>query len=123
MKELIIIGFGGFVGAILRYLVSGWIQNLSNSQFPFGTLTVNSIGCFIIGFLAGIFQHAIISPELRMFITIGFLGAFTTFSTFSYETMMLLKSGVPWEAFINIIVSFTMGLILVYLGYSLGQTI
>jgi CrcB protein len=123
MKELIIVGFGGFVGAISRYFVSGWFQNISNSQFPFGTLAVNGIGSLIIGFLAGIFQHAIISPEMRLFITIGFLGAFTTFSTFSYETVMLLKSGVPWEAFLNIIVSLTLGLLLVYLGYALGQAI
>lgn len=123
MKELIIVGFGGFVGAISRYLVSGWVQNLSNSQFPFGTLAVNSIGSLIIGLLAGIFQHAIIPPEIRLFATIGLLGAFTTFSTFSYETMMLVRSGVPWEALLNIIVSLVLGLILVYLGFVLGQAV
>lgn len=123
MKELIVVGFGGLVGTISRYLVAGWVQNGSNSHFPFGTLAVNSIGSFVIGLLAGIFQHAIISPEVRLFVFIGLLGAFTTFSTFSYETMMLLRSGVVWEAFLNMIVSFFLGLLLVVLGYTLGQAI
>ena len=123
MKELIIVGLGGFVGAVSRYLVAGWVQNFSNSHFPFGTLMVNGIGSFMIGLLAGIFQHAIISPQMRLFVFIGLLGAFTTFSTFSYETMMLLRSGVIWEAFLNIIVSLILGLLLVFLGYALGQAV
>lgn len=123
MKELIVVGLGGCVGAISRYLVAGWVQNLSNSHFPFGTLMVNSIGSFVIGLLAGISQHAVISPQMRLFLFIGLLGAFTTFSTFSYETMMLLRSGVIWEAFLNMIVSLILGLLLVYLGYAVGQAV
>lgn len=123
MKELLIVGLGGFVGAVSRYLAAGWVQNLSNSHFPFGTMAVNGIGSFVIGLLAGISQHAIISPQMRLFVFIGLLGAFTTFSTFSYETMMLLRSGVIWEAFLNIIVSLILGLLLVVLGYALGQVI
>jgi CrcB protein len=123
MKELIVVGLGGFVGAISRYLVAGWVQNLSNSHFPFGTLMVNSIGSFVIGLLAGIFQHAVISPQMRLFVFIGLLGAFTTFSTFSYETLMLLRSGAAWEAFLNMIASLILGLLSVYLGYALGQAV
>ena len=123
MKELIVVGLGGCVGAISRYLVAGWVQNLSNSHFPFGTLMVNSIGSFVIGLLAGISQHAVISPQMRLFLFIGLIGAFTTFSTFSNETMMLLRSGVVWEAFLNIIVSLILGLLLVYLGYAVGQAV
>jgi CrcB protein len=123
MKELIVVGFGGFVGAICRYAVSGWAQKLSNSHFPFGTLAVNGIGSLIIGFMAGVSQHAVISPEVRLFIGIGLLGAFTTFSTFSYETMMLLRSGSVLEAFLNILVSVSLGLLLVYLGYIAGRAI
>jgi CrcB protein len=123
MKELIVVGLGGCVGAISRYLVAGWVQNLTNSHFPFGTLMVNSIGSFVIGLLAGISQHAVIPPQMRLFLFIGLIGAFTTFSTFSYETMMLLRSGVTWEAFLNIIVSLILGLLLVYLGYAAGQAV
>ncbi|MCP5109028.1 MAG: fluoride efflux transporter CrcB [bacterium] len=123
MKELIVVGMGGFVGAVSRYLVAGWVQNAANSNFPYGTLAVNGIGSFVIGLLTGIFQHAAISPEIRLFVTIGLLGAFTTFSTFSYETMMLFRSGVIVEAFLNIVVSLVVGLLMVYLGYVLGQAV
>jgi CrcB protein len=121
MKEFIVVGLGGFVGAVCRYAVSGWAQKLTNSHFPFGTLVVNSIGSLVIGFMAGLFQHAVISPEVRLFIGIGLLGAFTTFSTFSFETMMLLRSGSHLEAFLNIAAGLSLGLVLVYLGYVAGR--
>lgn len=123
MKELLIVGCGGFVGAVLRYLVSGWVQNVMNRPFPYGTLAVNGIGSFIIGILAGVALTGAVSPNVRLFVGIGLLGAFTTFSTFSYETMMLLKSSSYLEAFLNVGVNVIVGLILVYLGYVLGQAI
>ncbi|MCP4151355.1 MAG: fluoride efflux transporter CrcB [bacterium] len=123
IKELSIVGMGGFMGAILRYLVSGWAQTLSKSGFPFGTLAVNLIGSFVLGFVTGLSRHVIISPEIRMLVGIGMLGAFTTFSTFSYETMMLLREGAFLNAFLNIGVSLLAGLILVYLGYITGRAV
>jgi fluoride exporter len=123
IKELLIVGCGGFFGAICRYLVSGWAQTFFKSPFPFGTLTVNSIGSLLLGFIAGLSQTAIISPQLRMFIAIGLLGAFTTFSTFSYETMMLLRSQSYVEAFLNIAISLILGIILVYIGFIVGQVV
>jgi fluoride exporter len=123
MKELLIVGCGGFVGAIMRYLAAGWAQKLTSGPFPLGTLTVNSIGSLVIGIVAGLTQKAVVSPDIRMFVSIGLLGAFTTFSTFSFETMMLLRSGSYGEAVLNVMVSLLLGLVLVYLGYIAGQAI
>ncbi len=123
IKQLLVVGCGGFAGAILRYLVSGWAQGLFKSGFPYGTMTVNAIGSLVLGFLAGVSQNAIVSPTVRMFLGIGLLGAFTTFSTFSYETMMLIRTGSFFEAFLNVAVSIFIGLLLVYAGFVAGQAI
>jgi CrcB protein len=89
------IGLGGFIGAVLRYLVSGWVQDKSGSiAFPFGTLSVNLIGCFIIGLLTFLVEtRSFFSVETRTFLFIGLLGSFTTFSTFGNETLALIRSG------------------------------
>ncbi|MDW7773225.1 MAG: fluoride efflux transporter CrcB [Desulfobulbaceae bacterium] len=89
------IGLGGFIGAILRYLISGWVQDRSGSvAFPYGTLSVNLIGCFIIGLLTLLVEtRSFFSVETRSFILIGLLGSFTTFSTFGIETLTLIRSG------------------------------
>ncbi len=111
------------MGAISRYLVSGWVQNFANSNFPFGTLAVNGIGSLLLGLLGGISQHSIVPPQVRLFVGIGIMGAFTTFSTFSYETMMLFKGGAVTHGFLNIGGSLALGLVLVYAGYISGQAI
>jgi len=123
IKEIIVIGSGGFLGAISRYLASGWVQNRFNHPFPFGTMMVNVTGSFIIGLLMGIIQNSTVSPLWRLFIGIGFLGAYTTFSTFSYETMMLLRTGSYMEAGLNIILSVVLCLLLVFIGYMAGNAI
>ena len=93
MVKLLIIGLGGFVGAICRYGLGGWVQRLTGGTFPYGTLVVNVTGCFLIGFLLMLFeQRQLFSPTTRLFLTVGILGAFTTFSTFGYETLELLRS-------------------------------
>jgi len=91
--RLFIIGAGGFVGAVLRYLVSSWVQYRSGSIiFPFGTMSVNMIGCLVIGFMTYLVEaRSMFSPELRSFVLIGLLGAFTTFSTFGNETLGLIR--------------------------------
>jgi CrcB protein len=93
MRNLIIIGTGGFCGAILRYLISGGVQTLSRSvDFPYGTLAVNLLGCLVIGMLTRLDEvRSFLSPEMRFLIMIGLLGAFTTFSTFSNEAMNLIN--------------------------------
>ncbi len=93
MRNLIIIGLGGFCGAVLRYLISGGVQRWSQSvDFPYGTLAVNLLGCLIIGMLTRLDEfRSVLSPEMRFFIMIGLLGAFTTYSTFSNEAMNLIN--------------------------------
>jgi len=93
--RLFSIGLGGFIGAVLRYLVSGWVQDRSGSiAFPFGTLSVNLIGCFIIGLLTFLVEtRSFFSVETRTFLFIGLLGSFTTFSTFGNETLVLIRGG------------------------------
>lgn len=120
LRTLFLIGTGGFIGSILRYLVSGYAQQLSKSiQFPFGTLAVNILGCALVGFLAELAdQRGVITGETRAFLIVGILGGFTTFSAFGNETMNLLRDGELWLAFGNIIGHTVLGLGAVWLGYS-----
>jgi fluoride exporter len=120
VRTLFLIGTGGFIGSILRYLLSGYAQQLSKSiQFPFGTLAVNLVGCALVGFLAELADHrGVLSGETRTFLIVGLLGGFTTFSAFGNETMNLLRDGEVWLAFGNIIGHTILGIGAVWLGYS-----
>ncbi len=120
LRTLFLIGTGGFIGSILRYLVSGYAQQLSKSiQFPFGTLAVNLMGCALVGFLAELADHrGVIPTEARSFLIVGILGGFTTFSAFGNETMNLLRDGELWLAFGNILSHTVLGIGAVWLGYS-----
>jgi len=120
LRTLVLIGTGGFIGSILRYLLSGYAQQLSKSiQFPFGTLAVNLVGCVLVGFLAELAdQRGAISGETRAFLIVGLLGGFTTFSAFGNETMNLLRDGELWLAGGNIVSHTVLGLVAVWLGYS-----
>ncbi len=113
-----IIGAGGFIGAILRYLVSGWIQERSGSiTFPFGTLGVNLLGCFVIGCISLLVEtRSMFSVEMRSFLLIGLLGAFTTFSTFGNETLTLIRDGRMELAALNSCVQVFVGVAMVWLG-------
>jgi len=93
MRNLLIVGMGGFIGAVLRYVISGGVQKWSQSvDFPYGTLAVNLIGCLVIGMLTRLDEmRSLLSPEIRFFVLIGLLGAFTTYSTFSNEAMNLIN--------------------------------
>jgi fluoride exporter len=94
IKLLFIIGTGSFIGGISRYLASRFVQNTIISAFPYGTFVVNLLGCFLIGLIYGLAERGnISSSEWRMFLTVGFCGGFTTFSTFTNENMLLLKDG------------------------------
>jgi len=116
MYSMLLIGIGGFLGAILRYLVSGWIQNI-NSGFPVGTLGVNFIGSFCISLVMYLSEYrGLFNEETRIFLTIGLLGAFTTMSTFSYESFRLLEQREISLLMINVIGTIMLTLLAVYLG-------
>ena len=118
MHRVILVGIGGFVGATLRYLISGGVQTLTQSiAFPYGTLAVNITGCFLIGICAHFVESQIsMSPEMRLLLMVGLLGSFTTYSTFSNETMNLLQDQRIFPALLNIGTHITLGLIAVWLG-------
>jgi CrcB protein len=119
--NLLLVGVGGFIGSIGRYVLAGAIhQVLHSATFPYGTMVVNILGCFVIGCLNGLAEtRQMLSPELRLFLLIGVLGGFTTFSTFGYETMALLRDSQIGAALANVLVQVTVGLLCVWLGYSL----
>ncbi len=122
MSTLLTIGCGGFLGAISRYLVSELVYTLFGTGMPYGTLTVNIVGSFLLGImaqlaLAGNFLATTTSPLLG----IGFLGAFTTFSTFSVQTLELLESGSPAKALLNILLNLILCLIGAWSGLSIGR--
>ncbi|RMG62958.1 MAG: fluoride efflux transporter CrcB [Calditrichaeota bacterium] len=121
MWRILIVGAGGFVGAVLRYAVSGWVHRLVPAVFPFGTLTVNVVGSFCLGLLMSMAETWVIAPGLRVFLTVGLLGAFTTFSTFSYETMVLFQERSFLLGFLNIAVSLILGLAAALAGLIVGR--
>jgi len=119
-----IIGLGGFIGAILRYGISGWAYQLLGARLPYGTLMVNILGSFMLGFFMALINTRILVPDAtRNFIAIGLLGALTTFSTFSYETVALLQSNLLLKAGLNIIFNVLFTLIAVWLGMVLAKII
>ena len=121
MKNILIIGTGGFFGATLRYILSGLCHKIfDRTFFPIGTLGVNMLGCFLIGLLGGWSDNIqLFSTEQRLFIFIGLLGSFTTFSTFGYETVALFRDQETVFALTNILVHVLMGIVAVWLGYGL----
>ncbi len=106
---LLYIGFGGFFGAISRFLIAGFVQKQFDTLFPIGTLSVNILGSFIIGFMAMFFQN-IVEPEYKALVITGFLGALTTFSTFSLENVTMLQDGDYGRVILNIILNVTLTL-------------
>ncbi len=123
MAKLLFIGLGGFVGAILRYWMSGWVYGLAQGGFPAGTLAVNAVGSFVLGLVIGVIENHIVPAHLQLFLTIGLLGAFTTFSTFSFETYALIEIGSFGKAVINILASVGVGLLAVMAGFLVGRSV
>jgi CrcB protein len=122
MKEVLAVFLGGGAGSALRYWLSGSVYRFVAPTFPYGTLTVNVLGCFLIGFLMAFFEERfVVRPLLRVFLTIGVLGGFTTFSTFSYETVSLLQEGSSMSGILNILVSLGGCLSATLLGNALGR--
>jgi fluoride exporter len=125
MVKYLFVGTGGFIGAVLRYWLSGLIQQFSISTFfPIGTLAVNFLGCLLIGFLSELAEeHGVFTAESRALVFVGVLGGFTTFSTFSNETMNLLREGQNSFAFVNIAGHLILGIGAVWLGRTLAYLI
>ena len=116
MYILLLIGIGGFMGAVLRYLLSGWIQN-GLLSFPLGTLGVNFIGTFVLSLVMYLSEYkGLFNEETRIFLTIGLLGAFTTISTFSYESFKLLENKETLLLSLNVIGTIALTFLAVYLG-------
>lgn len=116
------IAIGGACGACLRFALSEWMLHLFGRAFPFGTLLVNILGSFVIGLLYGLLITEQISPNpWRIFIGIGVLGAFTTFSTFSMDTVLLLQQGDWLKAVVNVVLNVVLCLTLAWLGLKLGS--
>jgi len=118
LVRLALVGAGGCLGAMLRYLVSGYVQGaLREAQFPYGTLTVNLIGCFVIGLLSQLAEaRGLFTTESRLFVFTGILGGYTTFSTFANESMNLLRDGQAMAVFANVFIHVLIGLAAVWLG-------
>ncbi len=120
----LMIGLGGALGAISRFTLSTYIYQKYTHIFPWGTFMVNMLGCFLIGvvYILGA-ENVITNPNTRSLLSVGFLGAFTTFSTFSYETLNIIKNGEFKIAFLYAVGSLVTGLLAVWLGLSLTNSI
>src|SRR5205823_4296104 len=112
----LLIAVGGAAGALLRYLIGGAVQRMSAGGFPIGTMFVNVSGCFLIGILLRQFLNMQLSPELRAFLIVGFCGGFTTFSTFSAETLGLIEGGEYGRAMSYVILSVVLCLSATFMG-------
>ena len=124
ISRLLLVGAGGFLGSVLRYLLGSWVQTLSGGRFPLGTLAVNVLGCFAIGLLMGVAEvRQSLSPEVRLFAVVGVLGGFTTFSTFSYDSVELWRAVSSFAAVLNVAASLTLGLLATWLGLALVRVL
>ncbi len=119
MKGILAIGLGGGIGSISRYAIAVFAEKFTPTNFPLGTLTANLLGCLLIGFFWGYFERIPISHEFRLFIFTGFLGGFTTFSTFARETEQFFKAGEPLHAISYLLMSNILGITMVALGFLL----
>ncbi len=119
MSKILVIGLGGLIGAISRYYLSEYVHKVLGASFPYGTLSVNVLGCMLAGcVMFAVEEKQIFSPEMGLFISVGILGAFTTFSTFGYETVALLRQNHFIPAMSTAAANVIFGLAAVWLGRS-----
>jgi fluoride exporter len=124
MQKLLLIAVAGGLGALSRYGLAGLVQRWTDSMFPWGTAVVNVVGCFVFGLLwVAMEERFSLSPETRVIVLTGFMGAFTTFSTYMFETQQLLEDSQYLAAFGNLGLQNVLGLAAVILGLTLGKLI
>ena len=122
--QVLVIMLGGGIGALMRFIISTTINEKIGANFPFGTLTVNVLGSFLMGFLAmWLVENLDLNLLARLAIFVGFLGAFTTFSTFSMETLNLIEEGLVSRALLNMLVNVSFSVFAVWLGVLLGRLV
>jgi len=118
MKQVMIVGAGGFIGTILRYKLGGFVfHHTPNWKFPLGTVLINIFGCLAAGLLAGLAEKQdFFTADTRLFLFIGLIGGFTTFSAFGMETVYLIQRHEIWHAVLNVVISVSFGLLALWLG-------
>jgi fluoride exporter len=122
MDKYLVVSIGAAIGGVFRYWLSGYVYKFLPSSFPYGTLAVNFFGCLLIGIVIfGLSEKELISPLFRLFLTIGFCGGFTTFSSFSIETINFFKDYDIFLAFVNIMSNVTFSLGGTYIGYLISK--
>lgn len=122
MGKLFLIGLAGFIGTLSRYWMSGVVAKRYGETFPWGTLLVNLVGCFLVGLLFYLLQERfLVNQTMRTVVLIGFLGGFTTFSSFGLQTFTLLQDGQFGLAALNVTASNVVGMLLVWAGYTLAK--
>jgi fluoride exporter len=124
MQSLVIVFLGGGLGSVVRFSMSKWINSFHSHHFPLGTLGANIVACLVLGIIIGVADHKqLISPAARLFWTVGFCGGFSTFSTFSNETITLLQNGFTGSSIIYIAASLLLCVAATYGGLMLGENI
>jgi CrcB protein len=124
MDRIVVVGLGGFLGSVLRYLVSGWTHSLLGERFPWGTLAVNVVGCFALGGLAAsAFEGQALGANARLFLLIGVIGGFTTFSAFGYETVALIETGRLQAAVLSVAANLGLGISGVWAGAATARAL
>ncbi|MCC4832837.1 fluoride efflux transporter CrcB [Shewanella sp. 1_MG-2023] len=120
MTNIMFVALGGSIGAVFRYVISILMLQLFGSSFPFGTLLVNILGSFLMGIVYAIgLETSHLSPEMKAMVGVGLLGALTTFSTFSNETLLLMQEGLFLKAILNVLLNVTLCIFMVYVGQQL----
>ncbi|MDR3562413.1 MAG: fluoride efflux transporter CrcB [Negativicutes bacterium] len=122
MMKIMVVAIGGSIGAAARYIVSVWAAERFGSDFPYGTLIVNVVGCFIIGaFMVLVTERVIANPYWRLLVAVGFVGGLTTFSSFGFETLKLVEDAQLSWAMYNILTNFIFGFFATWLGMTVAR--
>ena len=121
MLKYVVIGIGGFAGAIARHALGSYIGSRLGVRFPYGTFVINVSGSFLIGFILVLLSRTTASQYWHYMIPIGFIGAYTTFSTFEYETFRAIQEGQPMTGLLNVVLSLIIGFVAVWAGSALGR--